>query len=166
LSDSSTACLHLVLTLWRLQVLYESKSLIHGIWPAFTCRKGVGEGFVSRLAYTWIGVIWLSIGFYLFAIGVYSALGRLGPSQLSQFTGVASHILTTRSLSWMLIVFVPIVGISFDVCGKLFSNMFYPTQTQIHIELENASKETRRKRRMLRASSWRRSSQQRSMAEP
>ena len=26
---------------------------------------------------------------------------------------------------------------AFDVCWKVFSNMFYPTQTQIHVELES-----------------------------
>ena len=67
------------------QVLYETKSLVHGIWPAFTCRKGVGEGFPSRLAYTWIGVTWLSIIFYLFAISVYQLVGRRGASQFSGF---------------------------------------------------------------------------------
>jgi hypothetical protein len=36
----------------------------------------------------------------------------------------------------MIIFFVPVFGMAFDVAGKVFSNMFYPTQTQIHIELE------------------------------
>ena len=32
-----------------------------------------------------------------------------------------------------------------DVAGKVFSNMFYPSQNQIHIELEN--KEIREQRK-------------------
>lgn len=35
----------------------------------------------------------------------------------------------------MLILFVPIAGIVFDASAKVFSNLFYPTQTQIHLEL-------------------------------
>ena len=54
-----------------LQVLYESKSPIHGRWPAFTCRKDVEEGFFSRLGYTWIGITYGSILFYFFFIGMY-----------------------------------------------------------------------------------------------
>lgn len=53
----------------------------------------------------------------------------------------------TRSINWLAILFVPIVGISFDVCGKVFSNMFYPTQTQIHIEIEAKEMAEKRKER-------------------
>jgi hypothetical protein len=31
---------------------------------------------------------------------------------------------------------IPISGMGFDLFGKVFSNMYYPTQTQIHIEIE------------------------------
>ena len=55
-----------------LQVLYESKSIIHGIWPAFTCREGVGEGFFSRVAYTWHGVLWGSFIFYIVFLSIYN----------------------------------------------------------------------------------------------
>jgi hypothetical protein len=44
----------------------------------------------------------------------------------------------------MLFVFVPIFAMAFDVSAKVFSNMFYPTQTQIHIELEAMEKRNRR----------------------
>jgi hypothetical protein len=33
-------------------------------------------------------------------------------------------------------IFVPIIAIILDVVAKVFSNMFYPTQTQIHLEIE------------------------------
>jgi len=148
----------------HIQVLYESKALIHGRWPAFTCRKGVGEGFFSRVAYTWHGIAFFSIGFYLFAIGVYGALGHIGPSQFSSFTNVTGHVLTTRTLSWIIMVFIPIAGIAFDIIGKVFSNMFYPTQTQIHVELESKQKAKNEKRQLLRASSWQR--QERTVEEP
>lgn len=128
------------------QVLYECRSLIHGKWPAFTCRKGVGEGFKSRLAYTWIGVSYLSIGFYFFGISVYQLIGRSGASGFSSFLMVVNHAFGTRSMSWMLMAFVPIFGMIFDVCFKVFSNMYYPTQTQIHVELEAKEKLMKRRR--------------------
>jgi hypothetical protein len=31
---------------------------------------------------------------------------------------------------------IPISGMGFDLFGKVFSNMYYPTQTQIHVEIE------------------------------
>jgi hypothetical protein len=144
-----------------LQVIFESRSLVHGIWPAFTCRKDKGEGFLHRLAYTWQGIAWLSIGFYLFAIYVYGQLGIfLGPSQFSSFTYMPYHLLTTRSFTWMLLIFVPIMGTGFDVVGKVFANMYFPTQSQIHLEMESQMKAARNKRRLLRRSSWRREQQE------
>jgi hypothetical protein len=50
-------------------------------------------------------------------------------------------------MSWLLIIFVPIAGILFDVVGKVYSNMFYPTQTQIHLEAESEGKMLARQRR-------------------
>jgi hypothetical protein len=63
-------------------------------------------------------------------------VGVRGPSAFAGFTLTANHVLGTRSLSWILILFIPIICMIFDVCGKVFSNMFYPTQTQVHLELE------------------------------
>lgn len=114
--------------------------MLHGKWPPFTFRKDVGEGFLSRLPYTYIGVAILSIAFYFVCIALYQLVGLQGASSFSGFTLTANHVLGTRSLSWILILFVPIICMIFDVCGKVFSNMFYPTQTQIHLELEARDK--------------------------
>lgn len=35
----------------------------------------------------------------------------------------------------MLVLLVPTMGMVFDVAGKVYSNMFFPTQTQIHVEI-------------------------------
>lgn len=110
---------------------------------------------MSRLAYTWIGVSYLSIGFYFFGISVYQLIGRSGASGFSSFLMVVNHAFGTRSMSWMLMAFVPIFGMIFDVSFKVFSNMYYPTQTQIHVELE--SKEKKMNRRRSRAVAIRRS---------
>lgn len=141
------------------QVLLESRSILHGIWPAFTCRKGDGEGFFSRVAWTWHSIIYLSVGFYLWAIVIYSLIGRRGPSPFSSFTDVAFHMMTTRSMSAILILFIPVIAIMLDIVGKLFSNLYYPTQTQIHVELNQKERVDNEKRRLMRVSSWRRTSE-------
>jgi hypothetical protein len=35
----------------------------------------------------------------------------------------------------MLVILVPIAGMVLDVTGKVYSNMFFPTQSQIHVEI-------------------------------
>ena len=86
---------------------------------------------------------------------MYSLFGRRGASEYSSFTNVAMHVFGTRSLSWMLVAFVPIFAMIADVVLKVFSNLFYPTQTQIHLELESEEKRKRkrdiRQRRRARA---------------
>lgn len=86
--------------------------------------------------------------FYLTAIALYQLVGLHGASSFGGFTLTTDHVLGTRSMSWILIVFVPIMGMIVDVTGKVFSNMFYPTQTQIHLELEYKGKLLARTRGM------------------
>jgi len=118
------------------KVSYETKSIITGKWPAIRLRKDpTGETWIDRVSYTWVGTAYFSVGFYLFFIYVYNYLGTGGPSSFSYFVYTTWHVLHTRSISWMLIMFVPIAGMVFDVTGKVFSNLFYPTQTQIHLEI-------------------------------
>ena len=38
--------------------------------------------------------------------------------------------------TYALNIFIPIGGMAVDISGKVFSNMFYPSQNQIHVELE------------------------------
>jgi hypothetical protein len=99
---------------------------------------------MSRLAYTWIGVSYMSILFYFLGIGTYQLIGRQGASGFSRFLFVTNHAFGNRSMSWMLLVFVPVFGIAFDVVFKAYSNMFFPTQTQIHLEIEAQQKSTKK----------------------
>lgn len=55
---------------------------------------------------------------------------------------------STSSVTYIALGFIPIAAMAFDVCWKVFSNMYYPTQTQIHIEIE--SKEFAEKRISVR----------------
>jgi hypothetical protein len=106
---------------------------------------------MSRLAYTWIGVTYGSILFYFFGIGVYQLIGKSGPGGFSSFLLVVNHAFGTRSMNWMLMFFIPIVGMIFDVCLKVFANMYFPTQTQIHVEIESKEKRiAKQKARLMR----------------
>lgn len=126
-----------IITILGFKVIIECKSLIHGHWPAFTCREDVGEGFFSRVAWSWQGLLWGSFLFYCFFITVYNFLGVRGAGTYSDFVGVGFHVFRTRTMTWVLIIFIPFIGIMFDIIFKTFSNMYYPTQTQIHLEIEN-----------------------------
>mmetsp|Transcript_397 Transcript_397/g.539 ORF Transcript_397/g.539 Transcript_397/m.539 type:complete len:933 (+) Transcript_397:61-2859(+) len=125
----------LIITL-AYKVLYESRSIINGVWPACTYRKDIGQGWPNRLAWTWVGVLWGSIGFFFFAMYTYQLIGRSGASSMSPFVMAANHTYNTRSITWMLLILVPTAACVFDVVGKVFGNMYYPTQTQIHCEIQ------------------------------
>lgn len=152
-------------------MLYESRSLIHGRFPAFACRKDVTEGFWSRVPYTWYGVTYGSIIFYFMFLWIYEVsrsglwyrrrwfssrrlttfllqnIGeRGGPGEYFNVVGVVSHMFSTRTINWLAILFLPLAAIAFDVAGKVFGNMFYPTQTQIHIEIESRERAYRKSR--------------------
>ena len=127
-----------MILVWTLgiKVLFESGSIIHGKWPAFTCRKDVGEGFWSRVAYTWYGLIVLSIGLNFLFVYTYQLMGRSAGSAFAPFVMVTDHLFHTRTITWVVIVLVTVAATSLDVVGKVFSNMYYPTQTQIHREIQ------------------------------
>ena len=53
-----------------------------------------------------------------------------------EMIGVPQYVFGASSMNYILILFIPIGCAAFDLAGKVFSNMFYPSQTQIHSELE------------------------------
>jgi len=128
-------CFTCLILLLSYKVIFQHRSIILGKWPSFTCREDKGEGFVNRTAYTWIANAYFSIAFYLFGIYVYQIVGRPGASEFSPFVETTWHVFHTRTTTWMLFIFVPIAGMVFDVSAKVFSNLFYPSQTQIHSEI-------------------------------
>mmetsp|Transcript_15351 Transcript_15351/g.38040 ORF Transcript_15351/g.38040 Transcript_15351/m.38040 type:complete len:1784 (+) Transcript_15351:307-5658(+) len=125
------------------KILYESRSIINGRWPAITCGnkkaiEGTGcHGFWNRLPYTWYSVTYGSIIFFVLFLFIYQRIGQNGPGEYFNLVGVPDHIFGTRSINYLSILFVPIGGMAVDLAGKVFSNMFYPTQTQIHVEIES-----------------------------
>jgi len=133
-------CLNWILAI---KVLFESSSIIrgHSYWPAATaCWKNSSEGFFSRLAYTWHGVFWMSTFFAFFFLYIYERLGRGnlndGADSVKAFVSVTYHMFHTRAITWMVLIVVPVSAVAADVVMKVFSNMFYPTQTQIHKEIQ------------------------------
>jgi len=118
-----------------MKALYETKSIIHGEFPTFTCRRGKGEGWPHRLGYTWIGVSWFSIIFYIWFLYMYMLIGRRGVGTFFSFIYVTPHVLNMRSITWMVSILVPTIACILDVAGKLYSNLYYPTQSQIHAEI-------------------------------
>lgn len=121
---------------WTLgiKVLYESGAIINGNFPS--CRKTKNGGFWSRLGYTWFGLIWLSLAFNFFFVYTYQYIGEGGASSFSPFVSVTNHLFHTRSIVWIVIAFVTVAATSIDVIMKVFGNMFYPSQTQIHKEIQ------------------------------
>jgi hypothetical protein len=63
-----------------------------------------------------------------------------------EMVSVLTHVFLKSSSNYALILFIPIGAMALDISGKVFSNMFYPSQNQIHIELE--SKEIRQRRKL------------------
>lgn len=125
-----------LILLMGFKVLYETRSIIVGDWPFFKCQWKTSDKWSDRAPWTWLAVFVGSFAFYVGFVYVYQiGQSTLGPSLFSEFTGVVSHAWHMRALSWMSILLVPVAGMAFDVTGKVFSNLFFPTQTQIHVEI-------------------------------
>ena len=95
------------------------------------------------MGYTWVGVTWGSVLFYIWFLYMYELIGRKGVSEFFGFIYVTNHLLNMRSITWMLSILAPAMACILDVSGKVIGNMYYPTQTQIHAEI--ASKELKQK---------------------
>jgi len=136
----TTSFIALILVL-SVKVLFESNSIIYGVWPAFTCRKNVGDGFWNRVAYTWHGILFGSIILTFAFLYIYQLFH--GIVKFAQYTSVTWHLLHTRSLTWIVIILVSTSAVLLDVVLKLFSNMFYPAQIQIHREIQWRERQTK-----------------------
>jgi magnesium-transporting ATPase (P-type) len=137
-----------LIALMGFKVLYEARSIINGECPIFTCQKKTADSWPDRAPWTWLALV---LGSFLFFVGLmyaYEVSGQMGPSPFSDFTEIPYHAWHVRVLSWMSILLVPVAGVVFDVAGKVFGNLFFPTQTQIHVEIfanEISNKDQQRK---------------------
>ena len=75
---------------------------------------------------------------------MYMLIGREGVGTFFSFVFVTTHVLNMRSMTWMVSILVPTIACILDVTGKLYSNLYYPTQSQIHAEI--AAKEGAQKK--------------------
>lgn len=73
-------------------------------------------------------------------------IGRSGPSAFFPFVLVTQHLLNMRSITWVVSILTPTIAIIFDVTGKVYSNIFFPTQSQIHAEIEAQERIASRKK--------------------
>lgn len=119
------------------KVLFEGRSLIHGVFPPCTCKKDSGEGVWNRVPYTWVGIVFGSLLFNFFALYMYALVAQESPphSPFIPFAHVTWHVFNKRSVTWMVMLIVPIISCAVDVALKLFANMFIPSQLQIHREI-------------------------------
>jgi len=118
------------------KVLLESKSIINGEFPCCTCSNKNSEGWPNRLPYTWIGVVILAIAVFVGFEYLFQILGRyVSYKILPSFLSVVYHAWQTRLRSWMVIFLAPTFALVVDIFFKNFSNMFYPSQSQIHLEI-------------------------------
>ena len=129
------------------KALYESKSIILGKFPAcMGCLRNrktengsmytKDDRYFSRLNYTFLGISVGSIFFYIAFLYIYQAIAiDADDPSFTPFVGVTTHTLNTRSITWVLVFMVPVATMSVDVAAKMFGNMYYPHQTQIHMEI-------------------------------
>lgn len=127
------------------KVFYETRSVIHGevLSPCRQSSSATSLGTPSWLDYipwTWFGTLVLSYGLWMMFVYLYSALARNSFDE-DQFNDVAYHVYNRSSIAWYIFGFVPIAAAICDVSAKLFSNLYYPTQTQIHLEMEVLKKD-------------------------
>ena len=63
--------------------------------------------------------------------GVAIAVGIVGAS----YGSLLAVDFTLENFELASFVLIPAIAIAFDVAGKVYGNMFYPTQTQIHMAI-------------------------------
>jgi len=108
------------------KALYESKTIVHGEYP---------WNGPSKLPWTWIGLFVLSIGLWAFGAYCISQVGiSTGNTQFTGFISAPIHVMT-RPATYVIFLVVPMAATGLDVMLKLFSNVYFPSQTQIHIEI-------------------------------
>jgi len=89
------------------------------------------ESWINRFPWSWFGLIVCLYGFWT---GLAYAYSSIFPG--NNFFKIAYHMFNMQSISWLLFLLIPIASIVCDITGKLFSNMYFPMQTQIHMEIE------------------------------
>ena len=117
------------------KVLFESNSIITDDLLFKRGKKSnTIEKWYDRFGWTWFGLIVLSYGFWMFACYMYAYVARFSfPKDM--FNDVASHTFNRASIAWLVFFLIPVATCVCDVTAKLFASMYFPSQTQIHMEI-------------------------------
>ena len=82
-------------------------------------------------------VILILFDSYLVSLYILSGLGQIFGANAGTFFNMVSvlqHVLCTSGMNYVAMLFVSIGGIAVDIAGKVFSNLYYPSQTQKYLE--------------------------------
>mmetsp|Transcript_48061 Transcript_48061/g.93881 ORF Transcript_48061/g.93881 Transcript_48061/m.93881 type:complete len:1668 (+) Transcript_48061:47-5050(+) len=112
------------------KLMFETGAFIHGKFPWFKCRGK--ESWPSRFPWTGFGLIVMSFLFFLFFVYIYEHWYDLDPD----YFHATPNYLEYRTMTWMTILIVPITAALADFIPKFFSHQFFPSQTQIHQEID------------------------------
>jgi hypothetical protein len=145
LLEISTTIFTSMILLLAYKVMYESRSIINGHWPFITCSSKNSEGFMSRIPYTWFGVLIGSFLFYFLCLYLLSVssknnfmiLGRLCNSAscnhsltyISSFSIIFASV--DRTSIWSFGWYILCDGCCATACFghikyELHPNVFYP----------------------------------------
>merc|ERR1711879_486764 len=98
----------------------------------------------SRFSWTFFGFSVASVLFWVSAAFLYAYVGTFSTNpDFIPFADAAAHPFGMNHRSWLIIFIVPVVATLVDVVLKLFANLYFPNQTQIHMEI--AAKEDKEK---------------------
>jgi len=119
------------------KVLYERRSIIHGDGK-FYIKSVPPEKWYDRYPWTWIGIIFLSYGFWTVCVYCFGIIGRSNDNfaSYSRFNDTSIHAYNRSSIAWIIYFLAPITACLSDVTLKLFAHIYFPSQTQIHTEIE------------------------------
>jgi len=124
--------------------MFETNSIIVG--NLFTTRAekrstSIIDKWYDKFGWTLFGVIILSYGFWMFACYTYSYVARWSFAK-DMFNDVALHTFNRASIAWLVFFLIPIATCICDVTAKLFASMYFPSQTQIHMEIAKEDQKT------------------------
>jgi hypothetical protein len=120
------------------KVMYECRSIINGRWPCITCSSKNSEEFMSRIPYTWFGVLIGSFLFYFLSLYLLSVSSNNNLMILGQLCSSASckHSLISFTLLYFFFSYVCFRGsdkylelmLVHSSPWLLFHNMFWARQ--------------------------------------
>jgi len=132
-----TVIFSILITTLGYKVMFETNAIIVGdLFSTRAERRSTSlvEKWYDKFGWTLFGIIVLSYGFWMFACYMYSYVARWYFKK-NMFNDVALHTFNRASIAWLVFFLIPIAACICDVAAKLFASMYFPSQTQIHMEI-------------------------------